>query len=428
MTQSPSSSSSSTFSSPPPSLSSSPSLIEETLTLIPGLPNDVGALILSFIAYSHYGRLKSICRSWRLFLSSRALISLRHTHRNLSHLLCIFPQDPSVSSPYLFDPQNLAWCPLPPMPCNPNLYGLCNFTSIAVGPYLYVLGGSLFDARSFPLDRPSPSSAAFRFDFYTWSWDRLAPMLSPRGSFACAAVPNSGQIIVAGGGSRHTLFAAAGSRISSVERYDIERDEWVSLDGLPSFRAGCVGFFVKDREGSEFWVMGGYGESRTISGVFPVDEYYRDAVVMGLKNENGGGKWREVGDMWGTGERTRLGKIVVVEDEDHGRPGVYMLDGTDILRYDMASNRWWEESRVPKEVGRSSPFSFVVLDGELHVITLKKAGESPDCRRSRQHKKTGRLYIQIYNPTRKTWRTLITKSPFSIALDFSTVVMCNIRL
>lgn len=202
-------------------------------------------------------------------------------------------------------------------------------------------------------------------------------MLAPRGSFACAAEPNSAQILVAGGGSRHALFAAAGSRISSAERYDIEKDEWVSVDGLPSFRAGCVGFFVRDGEDSEFWVMGGYGESRTISGVFPVDEYYRDAVAMELKNR----KWREIGDMWNSGERVRLGKIVVVEDEDRGHPGVYMLDGNDILRYDMASNRWREESRVPREAPLNSSFGFVVLDGELHVVTLKKAVESVDTRR-----------------------------------------------
>lgn len=157
-------------------------------------------------------------------------------------------------------------------------------------------------------------------------------MLSPRGSFACAALPNSGQILVAGGGSRHSLFAAAGSRMSSVERYDIVKNEWLPLDGLPSFRAGCVGFFVKNGEEREFWVMGGYGESRTISGVFPVDEYYRDAVVMELQNGIGGGKWREIGDMWNVGERMRLGKIVVIEDENHGLPGVYMLDGNCIMR------------------------------------------------------------------------------------------------
>lgn len=150
-------------------------------------------------------------------------------------------------------------------------------------------------------------------------------MITPRGSFACAALAESGKIFVAGGGSRHTMFGAAGSRMSSVEMYDIGKDEWVALDGLPRFRAGCVGFFL----GREFWVMGGYGESRTVSGVFPVDEYYRDGVVMEFEN---GAKWRELGDMWEEGERRRLGKIVVVEDGGWGSPGIFMLDRSEIFR------------------------------------------------------------------------------------------------
>lgn len=151
-------------------------------------------------------------------------------------------------------------------------------------------------------------------------------MITPRGSFACGAMPEIGKIVVAGGGSRHTMFGAAGSRMSSVEMYDIGSNEWVALDGLPRFRAGCVGFFL----GREFWVMGGYGESRMVSGVFPVDEYYRDAVVMELKN---GGKWRELGDMWDEGERRRLGKIVVVNDCGWDSPGIFMLDRGEIFRY-----------------------------------------------------------------------------------------------
>ncbi|KAL0418657.1 UNVERIFIED_CONTAM: F-box/kelch-repeat protein OR23 [Sesamum radiatum] len=314
-----------------------------TLTLIPGLPNDLGALILAFVPYSHHSRLKSTCRSWRRFFSSKALISLRQNYVVAPQLLCIFPQDPSISSPYLFDPKNLSWCPLPPMPCNPHVYGLSNFISVSVGPHLYVLGGSLFDTRSFPLDRPSPSSSAFRFDFATFSWESLSPMITPRGSFACAAVPGCGKIVVAGGGSRHTMFGAAGSRMSSVEMYDIVKDEWVALDGLPRFRAGCVGFFL----GREFWVMGGYGESRTVSGVFPVDEYYKDAVVMELKN---GGRWRELGDMWEEGERRRLGKIVVVDNGSWDCPGIFMLDRGEIFRYDMTSNRWVKELCAQKSL------------------------------------------------------------------------------
>ncbi|KAL3849946.1 hypothetical protein ACJIZ3_011828 [Penstemon smallii] len=295
------------------------------ITLIPGLPNDLGALILAFVPYSHHSRLKSTCKSWKRFFSSKALIFLRQNYVIAPQLLCIFPEDPSITSPYLFDPKNLCWCPLPPMPCNPHVYGLSNFISVSVGPHLYVLGGSLFDTRSFPLDRPSPSSSAFRFDFATMCWESLSPMITPRGSFACASIPGCGKIMVAGGGSRHTMFGAAGSRMSSVEVYDIGKDEWVALDGLPRFRAGCAGFFL----GDEFWVMGGYGESRTVSGVFPVDEYYRDAVVMELKN---GGKWRELGDMWEEGERRRLGKIVVVEGGGGDASGIFMLDRSEIFR------------------------------------------------------------------------------------------------
>lgn len=125
------------------------------------------------------------------------------------------------------------------------------------------------------------------------------------------------------------MFGAAGSRMSSAERYDVERDEWVALEGLPHFRAGCVGFLSGNKEDREFWVMGGYGESRTVSGVFPVDDYYRDAVVMDLRN---GGKWRELGDMWEVGERRRLGKIVVFDDECSAAIGIFMLDGSEILR------------------------------------------------------------------------------------------------
>lgn len=402
-----------------------------TLPLIPGLPDDLAALILSFLPYSHHARLRSICKLWKYFFSSKTLFSVRRNHlhfSDLSHLLCIFPEDPTISSPCVFDPQNLAWCNLPPMPCNPYVYGLCNFTSISHDSHLYVLGGSLFDTRSFPLDRPSPSSSAFRFDFITQNWESIAPMLSPRGSFACAAIPNSDRIIVAGGGSRHTMFGAAGSRMNSVEMYDIRKNEWVALDGLPRFRAGCVGFVVgNEGDSKEFWVMGGYGESRTVLGVFPVDEYYRDAVVMELKN-GGMGKWRELGDMWEEGERRRLGRIAVIEDINGGFPIVFMLDKSDILRYDMASNRWKKETSIPKKLIDESSAGFVALNGELHVMGPVNGGDLTENRKSRQHKRSTSLLLQIYHPETMIWRTLITKPPSQQPLDFKTAVMCTIRL
>ncbi|KAM1003871.1 hypothetical protein ACFX2C_004137 [Malus domestica] len=180
------------------------------------------------------------------------------------------------------------------MPSNPHVYGLCNFTSFSIRPHIYVIGGPLFDTRSFSIDRPSLSSVVFLFDFSTSSWDFLAPMLTPRESFACVTVPKLKVIL-------------------------------------------ATEFFVDDGE-NEFWVMDGYSKSRTISRVFPVDEHYRDVVVMALKNGNGGCRWREVGDMWEARKRMRLGKIVVVKDgDDCGGPAVFMLDGNVIFRVRNAS-------------------------------------------------------------------------------------------
>lgn len=258
-------------------------------------------------------------------------------------------------------------------------------------------------------------------------------MLTPRGSFACAVVENGGQIVVAGGGSRHAMFGAAGSRVGFVERYDVETDEWSPLPGLPGFRAGCVGLCVKGRE---FWVMGGYGESRTISGVFPVDEYYRDAVVLELDGEDDHqiqGGWREIGDMWQNGERTQLGKIVVLDDDDDDKddekvPQIFMLDGNEILRYNMSLNHWFKESNVPRQAQDGSAFGFAALQGELYIMSHLQGFELSEIRRSRQRKKGSVLFMQIYNPRNKSWRYLGTRTPFNGPLDLRTTVMCTIRV
>lgn len=117
-----------------------------------------------------------------------------------------------------------------------------------------------------------------------------------------------------------------------MERYDVGKNEWIAMDGLPRYRAGCMGFIAGTGDEKQFWVIGGYGDSRIISGVFPVDEYYRNAVVMNLENGGCSGTWRDAGDMWDEGEWFRLGRIAVVQDEDRGVPDVFMLNGIQIFR------------------------------------------------------------------------------------------------
>lgn len=303
-------------------------------SLIPGLPDDVAAVILCLLTFPDQSRLRATSRAWRLMLSAATLLPLRRSLRlPRRHLLCLFPTDPSLAPPILLDPAApTAWWPLPPLPCSTQLYGLANFAALAVGRHLYVLGGSCFDARSFPLGHPSPSAAVYRLDLTRARhvWERLPDMLVPRGSFACAPAPTGG-IIVAGGGSRHPTFPSNGSRTSSTEWYDVATRSWRVAAAMPRERAECVGFVARGTGGGgedEFWVMGGYDGYTTVGGVVPNDLYCRDAVALGLWS----GKWREIGGMWEEGERHRLGPIAALSSDDGRVTEVYMFDGHDLFR------------------------------------------------------------------------------------------------
>ena len=193
------------------------------------------------------------------------------------------------------------------------------------------MGGSHFDARAYPVDRPVPSGAVYVLDLSSvdLGWSRVQDMMCPRGSFAWGATGD--RIFVAGGGSRHTMFPSDGSRVSVVESFDVGVGEWRGEIGMPGERAGCAGWVLRGREEEdedEFWVVGGYGGYRTVGGVFRADIYCRDGVVMGMRS----GKWREIGDMWEEGERRKLGQVAVVEGENGGALGVFMLDQNEIFR------------------------------------------------------------------------------------------------
>ncbi|CAL9158293.1 F-box/kelch-repeat protein OR23-like isoform X1 [Musa acuminata AAA Group] len=427
------------------SASSCSSFAIETLTLnatgggalIPGLPDDIAELILASLPYSHQSRLRVISRSWRALLTPLVLFPLRRRLRlPCHHLLALFPADPSITPPCLFDAATAAWAPLPRMPCNYHRYGLSNFVPVALGHHLYVLGGSQFDARFYPLGHPIASAAAHRLNLAApppLSWERIPDMLLPRGSFACAPLRPSenggdgdeGRIIVAGGGSRHSMFPLEGNRMSSVECYDVKEGEWRMRKGLPRDRAGCVGFLVKRDAGEEeeFWVMGGYGDYRTVSGVVPADVYYKNAMVLGLKS----GKWREVEDMWEEGQRRKLGAVAPLDGEDGQVKEIFMLDSNNIFRYEFALNRWTKESSLPRKIPLNGSCGFVAMNGELYVLTtLIQCQNTSDQRRVSKKRLT--IEIQIYYPRKKRWRFLTTNPPFNRLINFKAAVTCTIQL
>ncbi|KAL6877577.1 hypothetical protein ACP4OV_012792 [Aristida adscensionis] len=397
--------------------------------LIPGLPDDVATVILCLLTFPDQSRLRATSRAWRLLLSAATLLPLRRSLRlPRRHLLCLFPTDPSLASPILLDPAApTAWWPLPPLPCSPQHYGLANFAALAAGRHLYVLGGSRFDARSYPLGHPSPSAAVYRLDLALshHCWERLPDMRVPRGSFACALAPTGG-VVVAGGGSRHPTFPSNGSRTSSTEWYDATARAWCAAAAMPRDRAGCVGFVAHgagDGGEDEFWVMGGYDGYTTVGGVVPNDVYCRDAVALGLWS----GKWREIGDMWEEGERRRLGPITALCADDGRVTEVYMLHGNDVFRYNFTSNRWLKEATTRRKIPNAESCGFVSMNGELYVLTSAKVPvEVPSP--WKQLKKRLALEFQVYNPRSKKWRVLITHPPVNTPIDFRTAALCTVEL
>lgn len=83
---------------------------------------------------------------------------------------------------------------------------------------------------------------------------------------------------------------------------------------------------------------------------------------------------------------------------------------------------------MPRKASDELSVGFVALEGNLHVITLLSGTDLAENRKSRQHKRSAALLVQIYHPSRRTWRSLITKYPFNHPLDFKTAVTCTLCL
>ncbi|KAJ4753475.1 Kelch repeat containing F-box protein family-like [Rhynchospora pubera] len=397
-------------------------------TLIPGLSDDISTQILLSLPLPHQLRLRPTCRRWSRLLSPPTSFPLRRALRLPSiPLLCIFPSDPSIIPPFLFDPFSLCWRTLPHLPCSPFFYNLTHFNPVYLSPFLYLIGGSLFDTRSYPLGQPSPSGAVYRLDLSTLgnphslNWERIEDMNSPRGSFACAITGND-EIVVAGGGSRHSVFPSHGSRISSVERYDVTSGKWTNLERLPSYRAGCAGFIRIGAQEDEFWVMGGYGDYTTLSGVVPADVYYKDAVVLGLKS----GMWKEVGDMWLEGERVRMGPLAVAEGSDGKADAVFMLDNNEVFRYDFACNAWLKETSLKKKIADNESCGFAAMNGDLFVLTSVLKSDGSDFRRPYKRRPT--LEVQVYSTYKKKWKLFIAHPPMYQPIDFKSTILCTIQI
>src|SRR4029453_7405330 len=135
-----------------------------------------------------------------------------------------------VTQTEVFDGES--WTTAPDMPTPRE-----HLAAVSDGVYVYAVGGRALSADE--------NIAAFeRFDPESGTWDKLADMPTPRGSYGAALV--DGRIVVVGGEEPTRVLA-------TVEMYDISSKKWSTVGPLGTPRPGQVGAAV----GSAVYCIGG---------------------------------------------------------------------------------------------------------------------------------------------------------------------------
>ncbi|EFJ37065.1 hypothetical protein SELMODRAFT_403983 [Selaginella moellendorffii] len=224
--------------------------------LIPGLPDHlVIQRVLSRISWWDFSSAIRVSRGWLAAIQETAKNATASLDRRPRLLGCIHPASSKrpkrdqQSRGYPFFAISIqapghssGWEILPSIPglsCGAPLSGRC----VCVDSKLFVLGGR--DPRSWEF-LPDVFVLDLTRGCGRRTWQRCAPMATPRSAFACIAV--GGKIVVAGGQGDEVLTLA------SAEIYDVCANRWEPLPDLNVPRTECNGGVI----GGRICVVGGY--------------------------------------------------------------------------------------------------------------------------------------------------------------------------
>ncbi|KAM5559121.1 F-box/kelch-repeat protein [Rosa sericea] len=255
--------------------------------LIPGLPEEIAYQCLTRLHYSAHRVASRVCRRWGELIKSRDFYNHRKqygfTHKAASLIQALpvrtgsdesKPAGPAVYGLSVFDPASGDWARVDPVPKYPEGLPLfCRVTS-SEGK-LVVMGG--WDPASY-----QPVRDVFVYEFTTQRWSRGKDMPEVRSFFAAGEL--DGRVYVAGGHDENK------NALRSARVYDVRADEWGELGGMSEERDECEGLV----DGSEFWVVSGYGTDSQGGFVGSAEVY-----------EIGSGRWRRVEDAWRASECPR---------------------------------------------------------------------------------------------------------------------------
>ncbi|OAY80878.1 F-box/kelch-repeat protein SKIP6 [Ananas comosus] len=199
--------------------------------LIPGLPDDVAVRCIARAPRSSHPEFCRVSRSWRSLLRSPLLFSVRSALGAAEPVLCLNLRSPTDQSRWLLlhrGRRNPSPLPAPPLPS-------LGSAAAALGPFLFVLGGSLAGV---------PSAAVQVLDARLPRWS-LGPCMSAPREFAAAAALG-GRIYAVGGcvpiseAWAESLDPSASSAAAAWVVVRVRRTSGEVMHGAPCSRAALA--------------------------------------------------------------------------------------------------------------------------------------------------------------------------------------------
>ena len=145
-------------------------------------------------------------------------------------------------------------------------------TATAVGTKIYAIGGAKNPSYSTPELRPDVpvENVATNevFDIATGTWSTAKPMLTARNHHGAALI--EGKIYVVGGRIGSTFIAGLSNNVSTNEVYDVAKDTWGSVQGMPTSRSG-IGVAVLN---GRMHVLGGEAYLNELVGTYKTHEAF----------------------------------------------------------------------------------------------------------------------------------------------------------
>ncbi|XP_050208594.1 F-box/kelch-repeat protein At1g22040 [Mercurialis annua] len=349
------------------------SFYDESLRLIPSLPDELSIQILARIPRIYYFNLRLVSQKWKETVMSNELFKLRKELGLTEEWLYILTKIEEELSWHALDPLSRKWQRLPRMP---NVYAEKSRNSYS-GLWLWNLLGPRINI-----------AGTIR------NWFGHKHILDQMPFCGCAIGALDGCLYVLGG-----FFRA--SAISCVWRYDPTINRWCEITSMSTGRAYCKTSILNDK----LYVVGGV--SQLGGGLIPLQsaevfdpctDTWSEVPSMPFSKsqQHPNAFWTDMLKPIATGMTSYMGRLCVPQSL-YSWP--FFVDAGGEI-YDPETNSWAE---MPTGMGEGWPARqagtklSVVVDGELYSLDPSSSRDSGK--------------IKVYDQKEDAWKVVIGKIP-----------------